>query len=231
MERKENEHQLKNLTELNHSTFSIRAGQPNLTAWTVVNSARQFIGTIRDLLIDEQQKVRYLILNLTGNTWHIEEREVLIPIGAAELHHHAQEVMLPNITAQQISVLPDYIQGNVIISTDSEIYGHKDVDQASTAAKEAHGSYAEHIPFQIITRVYQEESEAENAFKLLIKSGFAESDIKITAYNPLNSVTDLQGNTNTQYLGDSSRDEYILTLAVNSALNAVLAQQLLNNTI
>lgn len=231
MERKENEHQLKNLTELNHSTFSIRAGQPDLTTWTVVNSARQFIGTIRDLLIDEQHKVRYLILNLSGNIWHIEEREVLIPIGAAELHNHAQEVMLPNITAQQISVLPDYIHGNVIISADSEIYGHKDTDQASTAAKEAHGSYAEHIPFQVITRVYQEESEAENAFKLLIKSGFAESDIKITPYNPLNSVTDLQGNTNTQYLGDGSRDEYILSLAAGSALDAVLAQQLLNNTI
>lgn len=231
MERKENEHQLKNLTELNHSTFSIRAGQPDLTTWTVVNSARQFIGTIRDLLIDEQHKVRYLILNLSGNIWHIEEREVLIPMGAAELHNHAQEVMLPNITAQQISVLPDYIQGNVIISTDSEIYGHKDADQASTAAKEAHGSYAERIPFQVITKVYQEESEAENAFKLLIKSGFAEIDIKITPYNPLNSVTDLHGNTNTQYLGDGSRDEYILSLATGSALDAVLAQQLLNNII
>ena len=139
--------------------------------------------------------------------------------------------MLPNITAQQISVLPDYIQGNAIISTDSEIYGHKDFDEPGKAAKEAHGSYTEHIPFQVITRVYQEESEAENAFKLLIKSGFAESDIKITPYNPLNSVTDLQGNTNMQYLGDSSRDEFILSLAANSALDAVLAQHLLNNTI
>lgn len=231
MEREENEHQLKNLTELNHSAFAVRAGQPNLTTWTVVNSARQFIGTIRDLLIDEQHKVRYLILNLTGNNWHIEEREVLIPIGIAELHSPTQEIMLPNITAQQVSVLPDYIQGNVVISTDSEIYGHKDFDESSEAAKRTHGSYAEHIPFQVITRVYQEESEAENAFKLLIKSGFAESDIKITPYNPLNSVTDLQGNTNTQYLGDGSRDEYILSLAANSALDAVLAQQLLNNTI
>lgn len=231
MEREESQHHLKNLTELNSSTYAIRAGQPSLTNWTVVNSARQFIGTVRDLLIDEQPRVRYLILNLTGNIWNIEEREVLIPISTAELHRHTQEVMLPNITAQQISALPDYIQGNVIISTDSEIYGHKDTDQASAAAKEAHGSYPEHIPFQVITRVYQEEAEAENAFKLLLKRGFSESDIKITPYNPLNSVTDIQGNTNTQFLGDGSRDEYILSLTANSALDAVLAQQLLNNTI
>lgn len=231
MEREENEHQLKNLTELNHSAYSIRAGQPNLTARSVVNSARQFIGIIRDLLIDEQHQVRYLILNLTGNVWHIEEREVLIPIGAAELHSHTEEIVLPNITAQQISVLPDYIQGHAVISTDSELYGHKDFDESSKAAKEAHGSYTGHIPFQVITRVYQEEAEAENAFRLLVKRGFAESDIKITPYNPLNSVTDFQGNTNTEYLGDGSRDEFILSLAANSALDAVLAQQLLNNTI
>ncbi|RAJ33435.1 PRC-barrel domain-containing protein [Pedobacter cryoconitis] len=231
MEREESQHHLKNLTELNTSTYAVRAGQPSLTNWTVVNSARQFIGTVRDLLIDDQPRARYLILNLTGNIWNIEEREVLIPISAAELHRHTQEVMLPNITSQQISALPDYIQGNVIISTDSEIYGHKDTDQASAVAKEAHGSYPEHIPFQVITRVYQEEAEAENAFKLLLKRGFSESDIKITPYNPLNSVTDIQGNTNTQFLGDGSRDEYILSLAANSALDAVLAQQLLNNTI
>ncbi|MGY0038934.1 PRC-barrel domain-containing protein [Pedobacter sp. NJ-S-72] len=195
MERKENEHQIKNLRGLSNSIFTIKDGQPDIITWTVVNSAKQFIGQISDLLIDEEQKPRYLVLNLSGNIWNIEEREVLIPIGVVELDKNAKQVILPNITAQQLTVLPDYTEGNTIVSTDSEIYGHKDFDQASDDAKKTHGSYAEHIPYQIITRVYQEEDKAENAFRLLVKSGFAENDIKITPYNPLNSITDVLGNT------------------------------------
>ena len=58
-----------------------------------------------------------------------------------------------------------------------------------------------------------------------------ESDIKITPYNPLNRITDVLGNTNTAYPGDGSRDEYILSLVVNSAIETALAYQLLNNCI
>jgi hypothetical protein len=87
----------------------------------------------------------------------------------------------------------------------------------------------DHIPYQIITRVYQEEDQAKDAFKLLVKSGFAEDNIKIIPNNPLNSVTDLQGNENTEYIGDGSRDEYILRLAAASSIEAALAHQLLNN--
>lgn len=85
----------------------------------------------------------------------------------------------------------------------------------------------EHKPYQIITRIYQEEDQAKDAFKLLVKSGFAEDHIKITIYNPLNSIRDLQGNENTEYIGDGSRDEYILSLTADSAIQAALAHQLL----
>ncbi|KIO78648.1 hypothetical protein TH53_02590 [Pedobacter lusitanus] len=64
---------------------------------------------------------------------------------------------------------------------------------------------------------------------MLISNGFTEGDIKITIYNPLNGVTDLLGNKNTDYTGDGSRDEYILSLAANTAAEATLAHLLLNN--
>ncbi|WP_348619989.1 PRC-barrel domain-containing protein [Pedobacter lusitanus] len=230
MEHKENEHEIKNLSALSSSVFAVKDGQPDIIKWKVVNSAQQFIGTITDLLFDrEQQKVRYLVLNLKGNVWHIEEREVLIPVGVAELNKDTEQATLPNITAQQISVLPDYKKGNSIVSTDSEVYGHKDFDEASEDAKKSHGSYTDHIPYQIITKVYQEENKAETAYRLLISNGFTEGDIKITIYNPLNGVTDLLGNKNTDYTGDGSRDEYILSLAANTAAEATLAHLLLNN--
>jgi sporulation protein YlmC with PRC-barrel domain len=229
MERKENEHELRQLKELSTSDFEIKDGQPDIIHWKVLNSAGQDLGTISELLFDEEEKkVRYLVLNLKGNIWNMAEREVLIPIGVAELDAIHDQVILPNITAQQIIVLPDYTKGNMVISADAELYGHKDFDESNLYARRQTGSYDEHIPFQVITRIYQEENEAENAFVMLMENGFSEKDIKVTPYNPLNSVTDLAGNTNTEFIGDGSRDEYILSIAANSAEQAALAHQLLD---
>lgn len=229
MERKENEHEIRQLTELSTSDFEIKDGQPDIIHWKVLNPALQDLGTVSDLLFDEaEQKVRYLVLNLEGNVWNMAQREVLIPIGVAELDASHDQVILPNITAQQLIVLPDYLKGHAVVSADSELYGHQDFDESNLYARRASGSYEDHIPFQVITRIYQEESEAENAFVMLIENGFSEKDVKVTPYNPLNSVTDLAGNTNTEFIGDGSRDEYILSIAAASAEEADLAQQLLD---
>jgi hypothetical protein len=229
MERKENEHELKQLKELSSSDFEIKDGQPDIIHWKVLNSAGQEIGTVSDLLFDEaEQKVRYLVLDLEGNIWNMAVRELLIPIGVAELDAANEQVILPNITAQQLVVLPDYVRGHAVISADAQLYGHKDFDDSNLYTKRASGSYDEHIPFQVITRIYQEENEAENAFVMLLENGFSEKDIKVTPYNPLNSVTDLAGNTNTEFIGDGSRDEYILSIAAESAEKAELAHRLLD---
>jgi hypothetical protein len=228
MERRENEHQLKDLKTLSSSDYEITEGQSDISGWDVLNSAGQKIGTVRDLLFDEdERKIRYFILNLKGNVWDLPVREVLIPIGVAELDAARDFVFLPNITAQQITVLPDYDEATVTISADSELYGHKDFDEANIYARRQSGSYAEHLPYQVITRVYQEENEAEAAFVLLLNNGFTEEDLKVTPYNPINSVTDLQGNTNTEFIGDGSRDEYILSITANTPELALVAARLI----
>lgn len=228
MERKENEHEVKNLTPLSSSDFEIKTGQPDVIGWKVLNSGRQYLGTVSELLFDEdEKKVRYLVLNLKGNIWKIEEREVLIPIGIAELDSPHDFVILPNITARQITVLPDYTPGKVVISADSELYRHRDFDETNLYARRQDGGGEEPIPFRVLTKIYQEENEAENAFSLLLENGLDEKEIEVTTYNPLNSVTDLQGNTNTEFIGDGSRDEYILSVAANSVQEAELIVHLL----
>jgi len=229
MERKENEHELKQLQELSSSDFEIKDGQSDIIHWKAVNSGGKSLGTVTDLLFDPAaQKVRYIVLNLADNSWNMAERQVLIPIGVAELDAAQNLVILPHMTAQQLILLPDYVKGHAVISADSELYGHQDFDESKLYAGRASGSYEEHIPFQVITRIYQEENEAENAFVLLIDHGFSEKDIKVTPYNPLNSVTDLAGNTNTEFIGDGSRDEYILSIAAGSVEMAELAHRLLD---
>ncbi|PIH00833.1 hypothetical protein CS542_03440 [Pedobacter sp. IW39] len=95
----------------------------------------------------------------------------------SKLHNHAQEVMLEYYCTANFSFTGLY-PGNVIISADSEIYGHKDTDQASTAAKK-HMAVMPNTSPSSITRVYQEESEAENAFKLLIKVALQKAILKL----------------------------------------------------
>ena len=229
MERKEHQHEISSLKELSNSDFEIKDGQPDIINWTVKNSADQTIGKISELLFDEQErKVRYMVLDLEGNSWQIEEREVLIPIGVAELDKDHDHVILPNITAQQISVMPDYIKGAAVISTDSELYGHKDFDESNLYARRQTGSYTDHVPFQVITKIFQEENEAENALALLTEHGFSESDIKVTIYNPLNRVDNPSAPDNPNYLGDGSRDDFILTIAASSSAQADLAHKLLD---
>jgi len=229
MEHQENEHHIKKLQMLSESGYEIKDGQPDIIQWPVYNSTGEVMGKISNLLFDkEEQAVKYIVLNLWENSWQPEEREVLIPITVAQLDKDLGHVILPNITAQQINVLPDYHKGEDVASADSVLYGHADQDESSTVTTEHSGSYSDHIPYQIISRVYQEENEAENAFSLLIENGFEESNLKVTPYNPLNSITDLQGNTNTEFIGDGSRDEYILSIAAVSAEEVTLAQQLIN---
>jgi len=229
MEHKENEHQIKKLEILSDSGYEIKDGQPDIIQWPVFNSTGDVMGKISNLLFDkEEQEVKYIILNLWENAWQPEEREVLIPITVAELDKENGHVILPNITAQQINVLPDYHKGEHIASADSILYGHPDQEETTVDMSEHTGSYEDHIPYQVISRIYQEENEAENAFRFLLENGFTEDALKVTPYNPLNSVTDLQGNANTEFIGDGSRDEYILSIAANSAEEADLANSLIN---
>lgn len=229
MEHKENEHHIKKLEQLSDSDYEIKDGQPDIIQWPVFNSTGEVLGKVSNLLFDkEEQAVKYMVLDLWENTWQPEEREVLIPMAVAELDKDKGHVILPNITIQQINVLPDYHKGENIVSVDSELYGHPDPDQSNTYASKQSGSYPDHIPYQIVSRIYQEENEAESAFRLLIENGFAESSLKVTPYNPLNSITDLQGNTNTEFIGDGSRDEYILSITAGTAEEVKLANHLIN---
>jgi len=229
MEHKENEHHIEKLVQLSDSDYEIKDGQPDIIQWPVYNSTGEVMGKISNLLFDkDEQVVKYMVLNLWENTWQPEEREVLIPMSVAELDKEKGHVILPNITAQQINVLPDYHKEEDIASADSELYGHADADESTIYATKPSGSYSDHIPYQIVSRIYQEENEAENAFRLLVENGFAESALKVTPYNPLNSITDLQGNTNTEFIGDGSRDEYILSITAATAEEVTLANQLIN---
>jgi stress response protein YsnF len=104
-----NENAGNRLQRLKNSNYEIADGEPDIRGWDVKDSAGKTIGEVEELIFDEQsRKVRYMVVDLDNNDFDLEEREVLIPIGLAELHKNDDDVLLPGITAEQLKALPEY---------------------------------------------------------------------------------------------------------------------------
>jgi sporulation protein YlmC with PRC-barrel domain len=97
------------LQELGDSKYEIVDGQPDIRGWDVKDMNGKKLGEVDELIFDVQtNKVRYLVLDLEDNEWDLEERDVLIPIGLAELHDKDDDVILRNVSIEQLRALPEY---------------------------------------------------------------------------------------------------------------------------
>jgi sporulation protein YlmC with PRC-barrel domain len=97
------------LQELDRSDFEIVNGEPDIRGWDVKNTAGQKIGEVEELIVDaSQKKVRYMVVDLNNNELKFDHHKVLIPIGLAELYKDGDDVVLPNVNAEQLRLLPDY---------------------------------------------------------------------------------------------------------------------------
>lgn len=101
------------LQKLKGSDYEVKDGDTDIHGWDVKDSSGRTIGEVDDLLFDPtSRKVRYMVVDLDDNDFDLEEREVLIPIGVAQLHEKDDDVIIPNITAEQLRSLPEYDEDN-----------------------------------------------------------------------------------------------------------------------
>jgi hypothetical protein len=120
------------LQELHDSGYEVIDGQPDIVGWDIKSRSGKKVGEVSDMLFEPStRKVRYLVVDLDDNELGMEEdREVLIPIGLAELytkseHRHTNRdidpafdaydpardgnvVYLPDVSAGQLDELPLY---------------------------------------------------------------------------------------------------------------------------
>jgi hypothetical protein len=102
------------LQELGESDFEIVDGQPDIRGWDVRNEKDQKIGEVEELILDaKNKKVRYLVVDLDDNDLDLDEKEVLIPIGMAELHEDDDDVVVRNLSIEQLEALPEYDEDNL----------------------------------------------------------------------------------------------------------------------
>lgn len=102
------------LQELDHSNFEIVKGEPDIRGWDVRYITGEKLGSVEELIIDiEEKKVRYMVVDLEENELTLIRRRILIPIGLAELDKKEDDVLIPNISVEQLSRLPDYVKNEL----------------------------------------------------------------------------------------------------------------------
>ena len=111
------------LQELDRSDFEIVRGEPDIRGWDVRGTNARKVGEVEDLIVDAQEKkVRYMVVDLDDNELKLRHRKVLIPIGLAELDQKDDDVLIPNISAQQLGELPDYDRNSLTADVERRIF-------------------------------------------------------------------------------------------------------------
>src|SRR5687767_15106606 len=107
------------LQELRASGYEMAKGEPDIRRWKVKNSLNQTIGKVKEVLFDvKSRKVRYLIIDLNGKPINLLSRDIIIPVGLAELDETENIVYLPDVSVGHLASLPDYKKGNITYHTE-----------------------------------------------------------------------------------------------------------------
>jgi sporulation protein YlmC with PRC-barrel domain len=158
----------KRLQELDHSGYEIVKGEPDIRGWDVRYRNGEKIGSVEELILDAKaKKVRYMIVDLDENELRLEHRKVLIPIGLAELDKDHDDVLMPNVSVDQICYLPDYNRNNLTPEVERRIsstFGRKLPVTSVSSSKEIRNE--KHDNDEIGPDFYTHEHyDAENLYK------------------------------------------------------------------
>jgi hypothetical protein len=100
--------------------FQIADGYPDPRGWHVRASDGAEVGKVHDLIVDTgAMRTRYLDVRLDPDHLPMiegmknDERDVLIPIGAAQLTRDDDVVTLPAITPAQLATMPPFTHGRL----------------------------------------------------------------------------------------------------------------------
>jgi sporulation protein YlmC with PRC-barrel domain len=173
------------LQRLGNSGYAIIPNQPDIRGWNVIDNNGRKAGEVEELIFDtEALKVRYIVLDLEDNSFRIKPKQVLIPIGLIELHSNDDDIILNNVTEEQLRALPAYTNDEVTNELEASILSVF-VDNDSTSITNTsntgiyeqehfddnlHRSRTTEIPFNESIRMRQEpsflESEGTNRMEI-----------------------------------------------------------------
>jgi stress response protein YsnF len=237
----QNSDRTNHLQELGDSDFKIVEGQPNIKGWTVKDAGGQTIGEVHELLFDpESRKVRYIVLDLERNVLDLESRDVLVPIGVAELHEDDDDVILPNISAAQLAELPEYNKDS--FSAENESRSAHVFSSLGAAAAGVSGVPYDQDHFnednlykrrrgnsgrsKTVVGIFDNDHEAQNAVSELKSNGFSESQIDVSVKTNHGDSDDDSGISNffSNMIDDNNQASHYTEVARKGSVVTVHAQ-------
>lgn len=101
---------LEHLEELQKSDYKIADHLSKIYGWPVVGKMAEKMGALKDFLFDRnEERIRYLLVNLENEERVKEDKVILIPIGRAVLDPQEKRiVVLENLTSKDLSEIPAY---------------------------------------------------------------------------------------------------------------------------
>lgn len=114
--------------------FEVAEGYPDVRGWKVQSSDGQDVGQVHELLIDvDNLRTRYLDVRLANEIAATPgERDVLVPIGTANLVDDQKLVRVP-LTAERFGLLPIYDHGHLSRVQEVEVRRHFSLGEAAAA--------------------------------------------------------------------------------------------------
>ena len=137
--------------------FEVAEGYPDVRGWRVDAVDGTEIGKVHELLVDlDAMRTRYLDVRLPNEVAAApEDRDVLVPIGAARIEQKNDVVAIP-LTAERVGLLPPYLNGPVTREQEYEVRRHftfgraaaegAAATEAASAARESRDFY-EHAAY------------------------------------------------------------------------------------
>jgi len=107
--------------------YEVAKGYPDPRGWTVTASDGTEVGKVHDLIVDTgSMRTRYLDVRLSNDVrrGRDEERDVLIPIGAARVDDAGDRVRVEGLARDRISALPAYGHRSLTRDQERELRTH-----------------------------------------------------------------------------------------------------------
>ncbi|WP_207431514.1 PRC-barrel domain-containing protein [Sabulibacter ruber] len=188
------------LQELGDIKFDVAKGQSDIRGWQVRDQQGKKLGKVTELLCDLQaRKVRYLILDLKDNELELSPKDVLIPIGLAELHETDDVVVVQNVTPAHLQALPEYASNTFSQETEIRVQrifmsNHVHGASPSPALEQPRQDYShEHYnqtnlyrnrkPRKVIG-LFEDAGSVQRVTQKLLNKGFKPENIETTIRQP-----------------------------------------------